>query len=81
MSSKYSGVSLRTGGDPVLYINNPEGLPSDIRRKMLDGLRELNQQQYEQVADPETMSRIAQYEMAYRMQSSVPELIDTSKKK
>jgi hypothetical protein len=79
LSSKYSGVSLRTGGDPVLYINNPEGLPSDIRRKMLDGLRELNQQQYEQVADPETMSRIAQYEMAYRMQSSVPDLTDLSK--
>jgi len=79
LSSKYSGVSLRTGGDPVLYINNPEGLPADIRRKMLDGLRDLNQQEYEQVADPETMSRIAQYEMAYRMQSSVPELTDISK--
>ena len=79
LPAKYSGVALRAGGDPVLYINNPAGVPGSVRRQMLDGLGELNQIQHEQIADPETLVRIAQYEMAYRMQASVPELTDVSK--
>jgi len=79
LSAQYAGVSLRSGGDPVLYINNPEGVATVIRRKMLDGLNQLNQIQYDQVGDPETRARILQYEMAFRMQASVPELADLSK--
>ena len=79
LSAQYAGVSLRSGGDPVLYINNPDGVASKVRRQMLDGLNQLNQIQYEKVGDPETRTRISQYEMAFRMQSSVPELADLSK--
>ena len=79
LSAQYAGVTLRAGGDPVLYISNPDGMPPRIRRRMLDGLSELNQIEHEKLADPETMVRIAQYEMAFRMQSSVPELTDISK--
>ena len=79
LSAQYAGVSLRSGGDPVLYIRNPEGVEAPVRRRMLDGLNALNQIQYEKVGDPETRVRIAQYEMAFRMQSSVPELTDLSK--
>ncbi len=79
LSGKYSGVALRSGGDPVLYINNPDGVPSQIRRRMLDALGELNHIESEKVADPETLVRIEQYEMAFRMQSSVPDLTDLTK--
>jgi len=79
LSAQYAGVALRSGGDPVLYINNPEGVPSQIRRRMLDALGELNRIGHEQVRDPETLVRIAQFEMAFRMQSSVPELTDLAK--
>ena len=79
LSSQHSGVALRSGGDPVLYINNPNGVDSTVRRRMLDSLSELNNLQFQKVGDPETQSRIAQYEMAYRMQSSVPDLTDLSK--
>lgn len=79
LSGKYSGVALRSGGDPVLYINNPAGVPVKMRRRMLDALDELNQLQSEKIADPETRVRIDQYEMAFRMQASVPELTDISK--
>jgi uncharacterized protein (DUF1501 family) len=79
LSGQYSGVALRSGGDPVLYINNPEGLPVKIRRRMLDALSEINQLQSQKIADPETQVRIAQYEMAFRMQASVPDLADISK--
>ena len=79
LSGQYSGVALRSGGDPVLYINNPDGVPAKIRRRMLDALGELNQLESEKLADPETQVRIAQYEMAFRMQSSVPDLTDISK--
>jgi len=79
LPARYSGVALRSAGDPVLYISNPDGVPAGVRRTMLDGLAELNQIQHQKVADPETISRIAQFEMAYRMQSSVPELTDLSK--
>ena len=66
------------GHDPVLYLNDPEGLDSLDRRKMLDKISELNQISYERTGDPEIQTRIAQYEMAYRMQTSVPELLDLS---
>jgi hypothetical protein len=78
LPSRHQGVSLRSKGDPVLYLSNPAGVSRDTRRTMLDGLAELNQQQYEEYGDPETLARIAQYEMAYRMQKSVPELMDFS---
>jgi len=78
LSGEYAGVALRSGGDPVLYINNPEGVPPPMRRRMLDALGELNQICYEKLGDPETRVRIEQYEMAFRMQSSVPELTDLS---
>jgi uncharacterized protein (DUF1501 family) len=79
LSGKYSGVALRSGGDPVLYINNPDGVPPKIRRRMLDALDEMNHIESEKIADPETLVRIEQYEMAFRMQSSVPDLTDLSK--
>jgi uncharacterized protein (DUF1501 family) len=79
LSGKYSGVGLRSGADPVLFINNPDGVPTEVRRSMLDGLSELNQITYDKLGDPETKTRIAQYEMAFRMQASVPELTDLSK--
>ncbi len=79
LSSRFAGVALRAGVDPVLYINNPEGVPTELRRRMLDALGEMNRVQHEQIGDPETLSRIEQYEMAFRMQASVPELTDLSK--
>ena len=79
LSSRFAGVALRSGVDPVLYINNPEGVPSELRRRMLDALGEMNRVQHERIGDPETLSRIQQYEMAFRMQASVPELTDLSK--
>ncbi len=78
LPGEYSGVSFRSAGDPILYINNPPGVPTEVRRKTLDGLQALNQRTLEQIGDPETRTRIAQYEMAYRMQASVPELTDLS---
>jgi hypothetical protein len=79
LPGEHAGVSFRSAGDPILYINNPPGVPSEIRRKTLDGLNKLNELTYQQIGDPETRTRIQQYEMAYRMQSSVPELTDLSK--
>lgn len=79
LSGQYSGVALRSTGDSVLYINNPDGVPTSVRRRMLDAVSELNHIQNEQIADPETRVRIAQYEMAFRMQTSVPDLADISK--
>ncbi|HVW85362.1 MAG TPA: DUF1501 domain-containing protein [Bryobacteraceae bacterium] len=79
LSGRYAGVSLRSSGDPVLFINNPDGVSTDVRRAMLDGLAGMNEITYSKLADPETKTRIAQYEMAFRMQASVPELTDTSK--
>jgi hypothetical protein len=78
LPSKYQGVALRSAGDPVLYLSNPPGVDSASRRRMLDALAELNQKQLAEVGDPEINTRIAQYEMAYRMQTSVPELTDMS---
>ncbi|HWE86778.1 MAG TPA: DUF1501 domain-containing protein [Terracidiphilus sp.] len=79
LSSEYAGVGLRSSGDPVLYLTDPNGVDREVRRRMLDAVNEINRQTYEELGDPETNSRIAQYEMAYRMQSSVPELADLSK--
>jgi hypothetical protein len=74
LSGEHAGVAFRTTGDPILYINNPPGVPSEIRRRTLDGLKSLNEMNYKLVGDPETHTRIQQYELAFRMQSSVPEL-------
>ena len=79
LSGKFSGVSLRSSGDPVLFINNPDGVPTNVRRQMLDTLGEMNNLTYQKLGDPETKTRMAQYEMAFRMQSSVPDLTDLSK--
>ncbi|MGZ0172814.1 MAG: DUF1501 domain-containing protein [Planctomycetales bacterium] len=76
LPSVYQGVKLRSAKDPVLYLRDPDGLPRHLRRNMLDGLGGLNQIRYEQTGDPEIETRIKQYEMAYRMQASVPELTD-----
>ena len=76
LPSRYDGVALRGQGDPVLYVKNPPGVAPGDRRTMLDALNRLNQKTYERLGDPETLTRIAQYEMAFRMQSSVPELTD-----
>ena len=78
LPGRHQGVSLRSAGDPVLYLNNPPGVDQATRRRMLDSLARLNQRQLDEVGDPETQARIAQYEMAFRMQSSVPELVDVS---
>ncbi len=76
LPSVHQGVSLRTQGDPVLYLSNPPGVSDRMRREMLDGLAELNERDFAEVGDPEIRTRISQYEMAYRMQTSVPELTD-----
>ena len=78
LPSEHQGVQFRGTGDPVLYLSNPPGLSRDARRRMLDGIAKLNQRQYQAFADPEINTRISQYEMAYRMQASVPDLTDVS---
>ncbi|MEI6232048.1 MAG: DUF1501 domain-containing protein [Planctomycetota bacterium] len=75
----HAGVSFRSKGDPILYINNPAGVTADVRRKTLDGIGALNELNYQQVGDPEIHTRISQYEMAFRMQASVPELTSIDK--
>ena len=78
LPSLHQGVQFRSGKDPVLYLNNPPGVKRASRRRMLDYLRELHQRRHARVMDPEINSRIAQYEMAYRMQTSVPATMDVS---
>ena len=78
LPSQHQGVQFRSGVDPVLYLKNPPGVDRDLRRQMLDGIAAINSEHYAAVGDPETQSRIAQYEMAFRMQTSVPELMDVS---
>jgi len=78
LPSRHQGVKFRGGGDPVLYLSNPSGMRSQVRRKVLDTVRDLNEIKHQQVGDPEILTRIAQYEMAYRMQSSIPSLTDLS---
>ncbi len=79
LPTKYQGVKFRSGGDPVLYLSNPAGFSQSDRRRFLDDLSKLNQLEIDKFGDPEISTRIAQYEMAYRMQTSVPELTDLSK--
>ncbi|MFP6907216.1 MAG: DUF1501 domain-containing protein [Verrucomicrobiota bacterium] len=78
LSAEHQGVLLRSEGDPVLYLNNPAGVSRADRRSQLDTLAAINQGQHERYADPEILSRIQQHEMAYRMQTSIPELMDLS---
>ncbi|MBW3543085.1 MAG: DUF1501 domain-containing protein, partial [Planctomycetes bacterium] len=78
LPTKYQGVKFRSTGDPVLFLSNPPGVSAATRRRVLDDLGALNRMQLERTADPEIATRIAQYEMAFRMQSSVPELTDIS---
>jgi hypothetical protein len=79
LPSKYQGVQFRSAGDPVLYLSNPPGIDRERRRSLLDGIAELNKEEHERAGDPEIETRIAQYEMAFRMQASVPDLVDISK--
>jgi Protein of unknown function (DUF1501) len=78
LSGEHAGVSFRSSGDPILFINNPPGVPDTIRRRTLDGIKQLNELNYQLVGDPETHTRIQQYELAFRMQTSVPELTNTA---
>ena len=79
LPSKYQGVRFRGDGDPVLYLANPEGMPTGLRRGVLDDIADLNRRRLADYGDPEIETRITQYEMAYRMQTSVPELLDITK--
>jgi len=79
LPSVYQGVQCRTSGDPVLYLSNPKGMDRKLRRKTLDTLRKLNEYQLKHVGDQETLARISQYELAYRMQMAVPEAMDISR--
>ncbi len=76
LPGEHAGVSFRSKGDPILYINNPPGVPSQIRKRTLQGINALNEITHRELGDPETLTRIQQYEMAFRMQASVPELTD-----
>jgi hypothetical protein len=78
LPSEHQGVQFRAGKNPVLYLNNPPGVSEQSRRDQLDALKALQEVQYDNLEDPEIKARIAQYEMAYRMQTSVPEIMDTS---
>ncbi len=79
LPSSHQGVKFRSSGDSVLYLSDPPGMDRELRRQMLDGLAQLNQRELAQSGDPEIATRISQYEMAFRMQSSVPDLTDLSK--
>ncbi len=78
LPSNHQGVKLRSSGDPVLYLSNPPGIDRRLRRQMLDGIARLNERQHVLTGDPEIATRITQYELAFQMQASVPELIDFS---
>jgi hypothetical protein len=79
LPSVFQGVQCRSKGDPVLYVSDPPGMSRELRRRTLDALRELNEQQAVELGHPETVTRIAQYELAYRMQASVPDVMDISR--
>jgi hypothetical protein len=79
LPTRYQGIKFRSVGDPVLYLTDPAGFPKDNRRVFLDAVNEINESHFEDVKDPEIATRISQYEMAFRMQSSVPDLTDFSK--
>lgn len=72
----YQGVQCRSHGDPVLYVNNPEGMSRNLRKQSIEAINQINQKQYEEFQDPEILTRISQYEMAFKMQMSVPEAMD-----
>jgi hypothetical protein len=76
LPGEHAGVSFRSAGDPILYINNPDGVTPEMRRRQLDGINQLNEMTHGKFGDPDTQVRIQQYEMAFRMQASVPELTD-----
>jgi hypothetical protein len=76
LPSRFQGVKFRGSGDPVLYLSNPDGMSREVRRGLLDDLKKLNGERLKEVGDPEIATRISQYELAYRMQASVPELTD-----
>jgi hypothetical protein len=78
LPGEHAGVSFRSAGDPILYINNPPGVPGEIRRRSIESLNKLNAFNYQATGDPETFTRMQQYEMAFKMQASVPELTDLS---
>ena len=75
----YQGVQCRSKGDPVLFVSNPEGMDAGLRRRSMDALKDLNEMQLQKEGDPETLTRIRQYELAYKMQTSVPELMEIEK--
>jgi hypothetical protein len=79
LPSVYQGVQCRGEGDPVLFINDPEGMNRDLRKASIDAINKVNEETYKEYNDPEVLSRISQYEMAYKMQISVPEVMDISK--
>ena len=79
LPTKHQGVKLRNKGERVLYLKDPEGMSREVRRESLDELAALNQRRHDVLGDPEIQTRIAQYEMAFRMQTSVPDLLDLSK--
>jgi hypothetical protein len=79
LPTRYQGVKLRGGKEPVLYLDNPDGLSAQTRRQMLDDIGDLNRLRHDDTGDPEILTRVAQYELGYRMQSSVPDLVDLSK--
>ena len=79
LPSQHQGVQFRSGKDPVLYLDNPPGVTHDLRREQLNDLKKLHEINHKDVGDPEILSRMAQYEMAFRMQTSVPEVMDVSK--
>ncbi len=78
LPSHHQGVKFRSGGDPVLYLSDPPGIDRSLRREILDGIGQLNELAREEIGDPEISTRIAQYELAFRMQASIPELTDLS---
>jgi hypothetical protein len=79
LPSVYQGVQCRSAGEPILYANNPGGMDREDRRRSLDALKSINEEEAKQFGDPETLTRISQYELAYRMQIAVPEVMDISK--
>ena len=78
LPSKHQGAAFQTSGDPVLFLSNPAGIDTQVRRRMLNALGQLNQKHFQEIGDPEIQTTVAQQEMAFRMQSSVPELTDVS---
>ena len=78
LPSKYQGVEFRSKGDPVLYINNPDGISRDVRKETMNSIKQINELEHQEVDDPNILSRIAQYELSFKMQMTVPEATDIS---